>query len=155
MTKFVNHGFPHDEEIGVMEQNATFIQHSDTNDEERYQYFRVETSGVDFDPKDNTDSFFRVSTGDPFAYNPDKTDVAPFWSCMGPEDIVAMFNEAARRMGMQCRWKCEKFYVRSISDLAKEEIIPDNELEQIVADHKKAEQKRTNELRKKMGLENV
>lgn len=131
MTKFVNHGFPHEEEIGVMDQNATFIQHSDTNDDERYQYFRVETSSVAFDPKDNTDSFFRVSTGDPFAYNPDKTDVAPFWSCMGPEDIVAMFNEAARRMGMRCRWSCEKYYVDIEDSAHQERKLSDDELKQI------------------------
>ena len=151
MTKFVNHGFPKDEEIGIMEQNATFIQHSDTNDEDRYQYFRVETSGVDYDPKDNTDSFFRVSTGDPFAYNPEKTDVAPFWSCMGPEDIVAMFNEAARRMGMRCRWSCEKHFVDIEDPYHQEREISDEELAQLVAAHKLAERER----RKKMGLENV
>lgn len=131
MTKFVNHGFPHEEEIGVMEQNTTFIQHSDTNDDDRYQYFRVETSSVDFDPKDNTDSFFRVSTGDPFAYNPDKTDVAPFWSCMGPEDLVAMFNEAARRMGMRCRWSCEKYYVDIEDSTHQERKLSEDELKQI------------------------
>ena len=139
MTKFVNHGFPHEEEIGVMEQKATFIQHSDTNDDDRYQYFRVETSSVAFDLKDNTDSFFRVSTGDPFAYNSNKTDVAPFWSCMGPEDIVAMFNEAARRMGMRCRWSCEKYYVDIEDSTHQERRLSDDELEQIVAVHKKAD----------------
>ena len=131
MTKFVNHGFPHEEEIGVMEQKATFIQHSDTNDDDRYQYFCVKTSSVDFDPKDNTDSFFRVSTGDPFAYNPDKTDVAPFWSCMGPDDIVAMFNEAARRMGMRCRWSCEKYYVDIEDSTHRERKLSEDELKQI------------------------
>ena len=150
MTKFVNHGFPHDEEIGVMEQNATFIQHSDTNDEDRYQYFRVETSGVDYDPKDNTDSFFRVSTGDPFAYNPDKTDVAPFWSCMGPEDIVAMFNEAARRMGMRCRWKLEKYYVQPVIDLVKEEVVSEEELERIKSDYEEERRQRMEVIQKRM-----
>lgn len=135
MTKIVNHGFPKDEEIGVMKQSATFIQHSDTNDEDRYQYFRVETSAVEFDPKDNTDSFFRVSTGDPNVYNPDNTDVAQFWSCTGPEEIISMFNEAARRMGMSCRWKCEKFYVQPIVNLVDERILPDEEIEQIKNDY--------------------
>lgn len=110
--KFVNHGCPQDGEIGVVEQAATFIQHSDTCDEDRYQYLNFKTVGVDFDKKDNTDSFIRVSTGDPFVgYDEKHTDVAPFWSCNGPEEIVALFNKFAERTGMTCRWKCEKYHV--------------------------------------------
>jgi hypothetical protein len=127
--KLVNHGFPNQDrnEVGVVEQKITFIQHSDTCDKDRYQYVSFETVGVDFDPKDNTDSFLRVSTGDPFAYNENKTDVAPFWSCNGPDELVRMFNEAARRFGMSCRWKLEKYHVQPITNLIKEEIIPDEE----------------------------
>lgn len=144
MAKIVNHGFPNEnnEEIGVVEQQIQFIQHSDTMDSDRYQYLRFETEGVEFDPKDNTDSFFRISTGDKFAYNPDKTDVAPFWSCNGPEELVKLFNEAARRFGMSCRWKVEKYYVKPNIDPVKERILTEEELEQIVADHKQAEEER-------------
>lgn len=140
--KLVNHGYPNrdSEEIGVVEQKVTFIQHSDTNDEDRYQYLNFETSGVDFDPKDNTDSFFRVSTGDPFAYNDEKTDCAPFWSCNGPEELVALFNEAARRFGMSCRWKLEKYHVRPVVGPVKERILTDEELKTIEENYK-AEQK--------------
>jgi hypothetical protein len=138
----VNHGYPNElnEEIGVVEQKITFIQHSDTNDDDRYQYLNVQTSGVDFDPKDNTDSFFRISTGDPFAYDDKKTDCAPFWSCNGPEELVAMFNEAARRFGMSCRWKLEKYHVKPIVGPIKEKILTDIELEKIEETYKNAQQ---------------
>lgn len=138
----VNHGFPNElnEEIGVVDQKITFIQHSDTNDDNRYQYFNVQTSGVDFDPKDNTDSFLRISTGDPFAYDDKKTDCAHFWSCNGPEELVTMFNEAARRFGMSCRWKLEKYHVRPMVGPIKEKILTDEELEAIEENYK-AEQK--------------
>ena len=63
--------------------------------------------------------------------SPDKTDVAPFWSCMGPEDIVAMFNEAARRMGMRCRWSCEKYYVDIEDSTHRERKLSEDELKQI------------------------
>ena len=138
----VNHGYPNrdKEEVGVVEQKITFIQHSDTNDDDRFQYVNFETSGVDFDPKDNTDAFFRVSTGDPFAYDEEKTDCAQFWSCNGPEELVAMFNEAARRFGMSCRWKVEKYNVKPMVGPVKEEIITDEELKAIEENYK-AEQK--------------
>lgn len=138
----VNHGYPNElnEEIGVVEQKITFIQHSDTNDDDRYQYLNVQTSGVDFDPKDNTDSFFRISTGDPFAYDDKKTDCAPFWSCNGPEELIAMFNEAARRFGMSCRWKLEKYHVKPIVGPIKEKILTDEELEKIEEAYKNAQQ---------------
>ena len=137
----VNHGYPNElnEEIGVVEQKITFIQHSDTNDDDRYQYLNVQTSGVDFDPKDNTDSFFRISTGDPFAYDDKKTDCAPFWSCNGPEELVAMFNEAARRFGMSCRWKLEKYHVKPIVGPINEKILTDIELEKIEETYKNAQ----------------
>lgn len=135
----VNHGFPNEDkrEVGVVEQKITFIQHSDTCDSDRYQYLNFETVGVDFDPKDNTDSFIRISTGDSFAYDEGKTDCAQFWSCNGPEELVELFNEAARRFGMSCRWKVEKFHVRPISDITVEEIIPNEELNQISEEYEK------------------
>lgn len=138
----VNHGFPNElnEEIGVVDQKITFIQHSDTNDDNRYQYLNVQTSGVDFDPKDNTDSFFRISTGDPFAYDDTKTDCASFWSCNGPEELITMFNEAARRFGMSCRWKLEKYHVRPMVGPIKEKILTDEELEKIEEAYKNAQQ---------------
>lgn len=139
---FINHGYPDQfkEEVGVVDQKITFIQHSDTNDKDRYQYFNFITSGVDFDPKDNTDSFFRVSTGDPFAYDDEKTDCAPFWSCNGPEELVALFNEAARRFGMSCRWKIEKYHVKPMVGPVKERVLTDEELKTIEENYK-AEQK--------------
>lgn len=138
----INHGYPNrdKEEIGVVDQKITFIQHSDTNDEDRYQYLNVETSGVDFDPRDNTDSFFRISTGDKFAYDEEKTDCAQFWSCNGPEELVAMFNEAARRFGMSCRWKIEKYYVKPMVGPVKERILTDEEIKKIVEDYEKEQQ---------------
>lgn len=109
--KFVNHGFPKDSEIGVVTQTAQFIQRSDTMDEDRYQQLNFETCGLEFDEKDNTDAFIRVSTGDPNGMDPEHTDIAPFWSCNGPEEIVELFNIFAQRCGMTCRWKLEKYYV--------------------------------------------
>jgi len=109
--KIVNHGFPHNNEIGVVDQECTFIQKSDTYDSDHFQYLTFKTMGIDFDPNDNTDSFIRLSTGDPFVYDEEKTDVAPFWSCDGPEEIVELFNEFARRAGMTCRWKVEKYNI--------------------------------------------
>lgn len=143
----VNHGFPKDLEVGVLDQAVTFIQHSDTMDEDRYQYLRVKAEAVDYDPKDNTDSFFRIATGDAFAYNDEKTDVAPFWSCMGPEELTDLFNEAARRMGMRCRWKCEKYFV----DVDQPEVkLTDEQIEKIVADYKAKQEKEQEKIRKQM-----
>lgn len=121
--KLVNHGLPKDEELGVVEQKMTFIQNSDTWDSDRFQYANFETRAVDFSAEDNTDSFIRFSIGDMSVYNEKKTDIAPFWSCEGPEEIVEMFNEFAKRSGMSCRWKIEKYHVRPITEIAVEEIV--------------------------------
>lgn len=149
--KVVNHGYPNQdkEEVGVVEQKVTFIQHSDTCDSDRYQYLNFETMGVDFDPVDNTDSFLRISTGDKFAYDEDKTDCAQFWSCNGPEELVRLFNEAARRFGMSCRWKLEKYYVRPVTDLVKEEVISKEELEQIKSKYEEEYRQRMEAIQKR------
>lgn len=136
----VNHGFPdqNKNEVGVVQQQIQFIQHSDTMDSDRYQYLTFKTEGVEFEPQDNTDSFFRISTGDEFAYNDSKTDVAQFWSCNGPEELVNLFNEAARRFGMSCRWKIEKFNVKPIAGAGpiKEYILNDDEIKAIKSKYK-------------------
>lgn len=161
----VNNGYPDQdkEEVGVVEQNVTFIQHSDTcDDSDRVQYLDFKTVGVDFDPKDNTDSFFRISTGDPFAYDEGKTDCSQFWSCNGPEELVRLFNEAARRFGMSCRWKVEKYHVQPITNNIDEKVITDEELEQIQTEYdtefqrrvtaKQEHQLRIEALQKNMGI---
>lgn len=111
-TKIVNHGYPREMEIGIVDQTIRFIQPSDTCDKDRYQQLTMTTVGVEFDPKDNTDSFIRMAIG------PDEgdADIAPFWSCNGPEELVMLFNEFAKRTGMSCRWKLEKYHVQLITD---------------------------------------
>lgn len=119
--RIVNHGYPKEMEIGVVDQTIRFIQKSDTCDEDRYQQLAMTTVGLDFDPKDNTDSFIRVAIGP----NDGDADIAPFWSCNGPEELVMLFNEFAKRTGMSCRWRLEKYHVKPITNMIYEEVVPE------------------------------
>lgn len=120
--KFVNHGYPKGEEIGVTEQSIQFIQKSDTCDIDRFQQVNFKTVGLGYDERDNTDSFIRVSIGDPYMIekmdqNEEiQTDIAPFWSCQGPEELVELFNIFAERTGMTCRWKLEKYHINELNE---------------------------------------
>jgi len=107
----VNHGMPENSQIGINNQKITFIQKSDTwDDSEKYQQMTFESIGVDFDINDNTDSFLRISIGARSNDPEDEPDIAPFWSVDGPEEIVRIFNEVAKRFGWKCRWRLEKVY---------------------------------------------
>ena len=119
MAKFVNHSLPEEGEIGVQDQRIRFIQNSDTWDHPgNCQYMTLQTIPVEFSEKDNTDSFIRMSIGDvqpdqigQHSTSDDESDVVNFWSVDGPEDLIQIFNEFAKRTGMTCRWKIEKYYI--------------------------------------------
>lgn len=122
MRSIKNCSIPDDDGIGVNKQTIQFIQNNDTwGDSDKYQLIHFETVPVDFSEKDNCDWFFRVTTGG----KQDEDDIEKFWSVEGPEELVALFNDAARRTGMTCRWKCEKYYVEPPTDIVVEQLKTD------------------------------
>ena len=116
-TKIENHCFPKDGNVGIDKQIIRFAQNNDTWGEvDKTQLLTFETVSVSFDKKDNCDWFFRMSTGG----DEDSECIEKFWSIEGPEELIGLFNELARRTGMRCRWKCEKFYVEPSADIIVE-----------------------------------
>lgn len=101
----VNHGYPEDEEIGVVDMHVNYIQKSDTcsSVETPYQQLHLETVGVEFDQNENTDAFIRMQTG-----CPEDVDITPYWSINGLEDLVKIFNNFERRRGSTIHYKVTK-----------------------------------------------
>lgn len=110
MAKIINSTFLKDEEVGIENQKVVYVQNTDTYDSNigRYQYLKLEAvAGDGFDKKDNTQCFIRMSVS-----NEDEYDNSPFWSINGPEDLIEIFNDFARRTGMSCRWEIKKYHVK-------------------------------------------
>ena len=97
----VNHSCPKDNQIGILQQRATYIQQPDTNsDPEGYQTLTLGTSPVGFSIEENTDSFIRISIGEEGGMG--------FWSVGGLEDLVTIFNDFERRRGSTIRYRVTK-----------------------------------------------
>ena len=111
MTKIINSGFIKNEEIGIETQVVRYIQNTDTCDMniDGYQYLTLKTVGVDFNEEDNTDSFIRISIGS--NNHDEESGISNFWSVGGPEELIEIFNDFARRTGMSCRWEINKYHV--------------------------------------------
>ena len=112
MAKIINSTFVKDEEVGIENQKVVYLQNTDTYDSniDSYQYLKLEAvAGDGFDKEDNTQCFIRMSVSNEEEYGSDNT---PFWSINGPEDLVEVFNDFARRTGMSCRWEINKYYVK-------------------------------------------
>lgn len=107
--RFINDGYPKTcDKISVSKQTITFMQKNDTmGDSDKLQQLNIETVGVEYDPKENRDFFFRVTTGD----GNDELGFEKFWSVEGPEDFVEIFNEVAKRTDMSVRWKLSKIFL--------------------------------------------
>ena len=105
-SQLVNHGYPADNQIGINEMNAGYIQRNDTmGDSEMWQQLRLEAVSMEFDKNENVDSFIRMSVG---KKNPDEVDVEDFWSVNGLEDLVRVFNDFERRRGSTIHYKVVK-----------------------------------------------
>lgn len=118
-SKIVNHGYPKDQEIGVVDMHTTYIQQTDTcgdSEQEPYQQLMLETVGVEFCEKENTDAFIRMRVGKKY---PDEVDVADFWSINGLEDLVSIFNNFERRRGSTIQYQVTK--IVTLPDGTKEE----------------------------------
>lgn len=115
MAKIINSGFIKNEEIGIETQVVRYIQNTDTVDMniDGYQYLTLKTVGIGFDEKDNTDSFIRISIGSNNydEKSDEESGITNFWSVDGPEDLIEIFNDFARRTGMSCRWEIKKYHV--------------------------------------------
>lgn len=107
--RFINDGYPKTcDKISVIKQSITLMQENDTmGDSDKLQQLNIETVGVDYDPKENRDFFFRVTTGD----TNDEAGVEKFWSVEGPEEFVEIFNEVAKRTDMSVRWELKKVFL--------------------------------------------
>lgn len=116
MSKIINSGFIKNEEIGIENQVVRYIQNTDTCDMniDGYQYLTLKTVGLEFDEKDNTDSFIRISIGSNNydEKSDEESGITNFWSVCGPEDLIEIFNDFARRTGMSCRWEIKKYHVK-------------------------------------------
>lgn len=107
--KFINNISPTEcGQICVARQTFTLIQENDTfGDQDKYQQLNIETVGVGYDERENRDFFFRVSTGG----EADEPDIEPFWAVEGPEELVDIFNEIAKRTDINVRWELKKLYL--------------------------------------------
>lgn len=105
-SQLVNHGYPDDNQIGINEMNAGYIQKNDTvGDSDMWQQLRLEAVSTDFDKNENVDSFIRMSVG---KKDPDEVDVEDFWSVNGLEDLARVFNDFERRRGSTIHYKVVK-----------------------------------------------
>lgn len=124
MAKIINSGFIKDEETGIETQVVRYIQNTDTVDMniDGYQYLTLKTVGIDFDEKDNTDSFIRISIGSNNydEKSDEESGITNFWSVGGPEDLIEIFNDFARRTGMSCRWEINKYHVKTTEERVEE-----------------------------------
>lgn len=106
--KFINSLPEKDGQIGITKQTITLLQNNDTwGDQEKWQQMNIETVGVDYDEKENRDFFFRMTTGG----NEDESDIERFWSIEGPEELVEIFNEIAKRTDINVRWEIKKVFI--------------------------------------------
>ena len=119
MAKIINTCYTKDDQIGIDTQVVRYIQNTDTWDMniDGNQYLTLKTvCGGDFSEKDNTDSFIRMEIGDEHS----EQCISPFWSIAGPEDLVEVFNDFARRTGMSCRWEIKKYHVKTTEERIEE-----------------------------------
>ena len=106
ISQLVNHGYPDEGQIGINEMNAGYIQKNDTmGDSNMWQQLRLESVSLQFDPKENVDSFLRMSIG---KKDQGEVDVEDFWSISGLEDLVRIFNDFERRRGSTIHYKVIK-----------------------------------------------
>ena len=102
----VNHGVPKDNQIGIVDMRVRYIQKNDTwGSGDNYQQIVMETKGVEFSEKENTDSFIRMGIG---PETPDEVDVENFWSINGLEDFAAIFNDFEERRKSNIRYEVIK-----------------------------------------------
>lgn len=102
----VNHGLPKDTQIGVVDMRVRYIQNNDTwGDSEKFQQVVMETKGVEFSEKENTDAFIRMGIG---PETPDEVDMENFWSINGLEDFAVMFNDFEERRKSNIRYEVIK-----------------------------------------------
>ena len=102
----INHGFPKDDQVGIVDMNVRYIQRNDTmGDSDNYQQMTLQTEAVEFDEKENVDSFIRMSIG---PKTPDEVDIEPFWSINGLEDLAQIFNNFEKRRGSTIHYKVVK-----------------------------------------------
>lgn len=106
ISQLVNHGYPDEGQIGINEMNAGYIQKNDTmGDSNMWQQLRLESVSLQFDPRENVDSFLRMSIG---KKNQGEVDIEDFWSINGLEDLVRIFNDFERRRGSTVHYKVIK-----------------------------------------------
>jgi hypothetical protein len=102
----VNHCIPKDTQIGVVDMKVRYIQNNDTwGSSDKYQQVIMETKGVEFSEKENTDSFIRMGIG---PETPDEVDIENFWSINGLEDFAALFNDFEERRKSNIRYEVIK-----------------------------------------------
>lgn len=119
----VNHNYPDANEIGVLGMHATYIQNTDDMDDGPcpYQLMTLESvAGDGFEPDTNIDAFIRMKIG---RTRPDQDDVGDFWSIIGPEDLIRVFNDFERRRGSTIRYSITRTVTKP--DGTKEETIYD------------------------------
>lgn len=105
-SRLVNHGYPDDNQIGVNETIAGYIQRNDTmGDSDKWQQLRLEAVSSEFEERENVDSFIRMSVGKKV---PNEVDIEDFWSINGLEDLVRVFNDFERRRGSTIHYKVVK-----------------------------------------------
>ena len=112
MAKLINSSIIKKGELGVDTQVVRYVQNTDTWDMniDEYQYLELKTVGVDgLNEEDNTDSFIRISIGS--NDHDEESGISNFWSIDGPEELIEIFNDFARRTGMSCRWEIKKYHV--------------------------------------------
>ena len=105
-TKMVNHLYTKNDEVGLAEFMVRYTQNEDTcGIGDNYQMLRLENVGLEFNAKENTDAFIRMTTGNP---GPDDDAVSPYWSINGLEDLVTIFNDFEKRRGSNIRYELSK-----------------------------------------------